>query len=160
MSIPTLPTFHFVEVAETDDYSRRTATRENSGRPAVVEIQQQSHGTGQYRLTEPIEFPVLFRAEPHFTDGSAVIRAADPKRFHDPRGSAGVWGWARKGSNYSGAYIWLRVDCDLISAEDSVTTADLAKVQVQHYLTFSAFAIKALPTSTLSATLTPRTVGL
>jgi hypothetical protein len=152
-----IATFHFVEIATTDYESRKNADRENSSRPAVVEITQESHGVGQYRLKKPLIFPVVFRTEPHFTFGSAAITGPEPAAFHDPRGSSGVWGWQRnKGGQYTGAYCWLRVDCEQISTSGG----DLSKVVVQHYLSFSAVAIKNVPAKTRSPSLTPRPVGL
>lgn len=171
MSLPNLPTFHFVEIAETDTASRRSADAENASRNAVVEIAQISTGVGQQRLPKALDFPVVFRTEPHFTCGSAVIVGAGTN-YHDPRGTAGVYAWQRNGRGYyTGAHIWVRVDCEAITTTANLARKELLKlelellqrldrVQVQHYLTFSATAIKDLPTSTLTAALTPRTIGL
>lgn len=175
----SLATFHFVEIETSDQQSRLSQDRENASRPAIVEIQQESSGTGQYRLSKPVIFPIVFRSEPHFTYGSAVIHALNPKVYHDPRGTSGVWGWKRDGAGYYlGAYLWLRVDCDPINPSVPVVTsgpsgptgpagpspfvddAATRKAIVRHYLTFSGVAIKAMPTQKLTPSLTPRTVGL
>lgn len=153
-----IATFHFVEIATSNDEAAKAADKENASRPAAVEIQQQSKGIGQHRITTPIVFPVIFRTEPHFTYGSAVISGPKATLFHDPRGSSGVWKWQRNGNGeYIGAYCWLRVDIDQIT---HTTPVDLSKVLVQHYMTFSAIAVKSLPTKSLTASLVPRTVGL
>lgn len=162
-----IPTFHFVEIETADQESRKAADRENSSRAAVVEVQQQSHGVGQYRLAKAVIFPVIFRSEPHFTFGSAVMKGPSTKLFHDPRGSSGVWGWKRnKAGQYTGAMCWLRVDCEQRSGGtgQAYTTAlrgtDLSRVIVRHFMTFSAIAVKKLPTSSLTAALAARQVGL
>jgi hypothetical protein len=153
-----IPSYHFVEIEIGDQDSRKATDRENAARPATVEIQQRSNGIGQYRMDKPIVFPVVFRTEPHFTYGSAVIAGPKPTLYHDPRGSSGVWGWQRNGRGYyTGAHCWLRVDCELIASD---TVVDLSKIVVQHYLTFSAVGIKDLPIQTLLKALSSRAVGL
>jgi hypothetical protein len=179
----SIPTFHFIEIAETDDISRRKADRENAARPAVVEVHQQSKGVGQHRMPKAIIFPVVFRSEPHFTFGSAVVKGPNTTLYNDPRGSSGVWAWQRDGAgHYIGAWCWLRVDVDRTAIDVSPTTyesamknhqselarsltqakaaLDLNKIRVRHFLSFSAIAVKTLPTKTLSAALNPRTIGL
>lgn len=153
-----IPSYHFVEIEISDQDSRKATARENASRVANVEIQQRSYGVGQHRMDKPIVFPVIFRTEPHFTCGSAVIAGPKPALCHDPRGSSGVWGWQRNGrGHYTGAYCWLRVDCEQIAFH---TVVDLSKIVVQHYLSFSAVAIKDLPIQTLTKALSPRSVGL
>ena len=160
MSLP--PTFHFVEISETDEASRRISDKENGARQASVEIRQPSSGAGQHRLTKPIIFPIVFREEPHFSFGSAVIRGpkASAGKYHDPRGSSGVVGWKRQGKYFTGALLWLRVDCDLVDPTQDATAAELAGIQVQHYFTFSALAVKAVPTKAVKADMSPRAIGL
>lgn len=143
--------FHFVERELSDTRSRVERDRENAGRPAVVEIQQKSSGVGQFRILKAVMFPVVFRTEPHLVTGSAVLTGPDPKLYNDPRGTAGVWGWQRSGRYYTGAFIWLRADCDMLDATATPSGAELAKTSVQHYLTFSAIAVKNLPTKRLNA---------
>jgi hypothetical protein len=189
-----IPTFHFVEIDQTDTASKTAADRENSSRIAVVEVQQQSKGIGQHRLPKPIVFPVIFRDEPHFTYGSAVVSRIHDGLYHDPRGCSGVYAWTRdKRGYYTGALCWVRVDIEAIAgglagatsianltssarqkkaataarykAQSAATSAgqgvtNLSKVVVEHYFTFSAVAIKDLPTQDLSKALNPRTIGI
>lgn len=192
-----IPTFHFIEIATSNDESAKAAAAENASRIAVVEVQQESKGIGQHRLPKPIIFPVVFRTEPHFTSGCATVSRIHDGLYHDPRGSSGVYAWKRDAKGYyTGAYCWLRVDIEAISSAayntlinteisavsqilkqaEAAKAADyrrklsmlkqatgvknLDKIIVEHYLTFSAVAIKALPTKTLTAALNPRTVGI
>ncbi len=207
MALEHIPTWHFVEYETDNEYARRAAAAENTSRPATVEVKHVSTGLGQQRVKEPLIFPVVFRTEPHFTQGSAVILNPDPKVWADPIGTAGVYAWKRdKRGFFLGAYCWVRVDMSRLdggiiadnqratlgnfiqrermlgwrigntkrgSMEERFARWDLEqtkraytaamtrdKAKVQHYLTFSAVAVKDLPTRTLHANLNPRGTGI
>lgn len=150
--------FNFVERNETDTASRRDTAKENAARPASVQITHISTGVGQHRVDKPVRFPVTFRAEPHFTSGSATIKHANPKTWHDPIGTAGVTAWVRDSDgNFVGAKIWVRVDMYPV---DPGNPEPYPAVSTRHYMTFSALAIKDLPRSALNPQLTPRAVDL
>lgn len=147
----------------SDDAERRDTARENSARPAIAEHAYLSAGVGQQRVKEPLLFPVVFRTQPHFTFGSAVIKNPLPSLWHDPVGMSGVWAWKRDTRGFfTGAFIWWRVDVYVLDDADASGSQYLhaqASTKVQHFLAFSGIAFKDLP-KTSSDTLTPRTSGL
>lgn len=149
---------HAYEVSRSDDVSRADTLRQNSTRPASAEITYISNGVGQQRVHTPIIFPVIFRTEPHFTFGSAVIHNPNPKIWHDPIGQSGVYAWVRDSRGFfTGATIWVRVEVHPIVAG---TALMVPPVTCQHYLTFTGLAFKDIPSNSLLPDLQPRTVGL
>lgn len=151
--------FDFVEHSLTDATSRRETIKDNAGRHAVAEMYVDSTGSGQHRILKPLRFPLTFREEPHLVTGSATIRNPDVKNWHDPIGQVGIYAWLRDDdANYIGASIWTRVDIHPIAAGNPGPPP--AKVRTRHFMTFSGFAIKDLPTNTVDPQLTPHKVPL
>lgn len=131
------------ENSTTDQLSRLDNQKANSARPAYAELTYISTGTGQQRIAKPLIFPVIFRSEPHFTSGSAVLRNPDAKTWHDPIGTCGVYAWQRNSrGHYLGAFIWVRVDCYPVRAD--LTQAPPQDMRTQHFMTFSAKAYKEI----------------
>lgn len=128
----------------TSDYvNRRDIQRANGTRPAYAEITYVSTGTGQQRIRTPLEFPVIFREQPHFTSGSAVKKNPDASTWNDPIGTCGVYAWQRnKRGYYTGAFIWVRVDIYPIAATTATTPPP--GLQTMHFLTFSGKAHKSI----------------
>lgn len=157
-----IATFNFVENATTDEASRAASKKNNAAAQARVEIKLTSKGSGQRRFGL-VTFPVIFAKEPHFTTGSAVIRNPQPKIWHDPIGSAGVYAWKSDSRGFFlGAFMWVRVD--VYPVDETFPGLPPETMTTQHYLTFSAEAIKQVSTGaqvkTATASLATRTVGL
>lgn len=158
-----IPTFHFVENSTKDDAARRAIQNENGARYAQVEMSYIQSGSGQRRIKKPVIFTSIFRTEPHYTCGSAVVKNPSPHVLHDPVGSAGVWAWQTDDRGfYTGAYIWCRADVEAISsAIDAATVTTLAKAaRTRHHFTFSAVSFKDIPTDKIPVDLQPRYSGL
>jgi hypothetical protein len=151
--------FNFVQEALTSADSDKAATRENAARHAFAEMSYVSTGVGQQRVGKAMRFPIVFRESPQVATASATIKLPDPKLWHDPVGTGGVYAWLRDGNgNYIGAKIWVRVDIHPV--DDSSTETPPAKVSTKHYFTFSGMAIKSVPTSGVDNAVTPRTVDI
>lgn len=152
-------TFDFVERTITDDDSRRDTIKDNAGRQAFAECYVDTVGSGQQRINKALRFPITFRQEPHLVTGCATIRNPDPAVWHDPIGAVGIWAWLRDlNGNYLGAKVWTRVDIFPVVSDNTTTPPQNTKTR--HYLTFTGFAIKDLPTNTLDPQVTPHEVDL
>jgi hypothetical protein len=152
-----IPTFHFVENSTKDDSARKDIQKENSSRPAIVEVRYISRGTGQHRITKVLEFPTTFTKEPRLTCGTGVVKNPDPDNWNDPIGTGGVYMWAKNSNGlFVGAFVFTRVD---MYAKDPFNTADPPKgVRTVHYFQFSGQGIKDIPSTGLTDELTPNTV--
>lgn len=171
--------FHFIETDSGDYASQQGAQRENSSRFASVQCTYESTGLGQFRVGKPIIFPVVFRTEPFFTNGSGVIKNPAPQLYYDPIGQAGVYQWDVDARGYFvGAWMWVKITAESKDASSQYALAQnkdqaqaagrdarlrsvaATRMQVQHYLQFSAIAIKDVPVPPAGAALKPRTVGI
>jgi hypothetical protein len=169
--------FHFVETDSANLASQVGAQLENSTRFASVQCTYESTGLGQFRVGKPIIFPVVFRTEPFFTSGSGVIKNPDPKGYLDPVGQSGVYQWEVDERGYFvGAWMWVKITAtpkDHVPAhaqnyQQALAELDAARLgtaaknrmKVQHYMAFSAIAIKDVPVPPAGAALKPRTVGI
>lgn len=142
----TLKSTRAYEEAEKDEASRRQTQRDNSSRAAYAEMTYIVQGTGQRRITKPLEFPVVFRSEPHVTMGFSVIRNPDSDGWHDPIASIGIYAWKRnKRGLYLGAFIYVRVDADPVSSVIEGPPPNDFRTQI--YLTFSGKAVKNVASS-------------
>lgn len=135
--------------------TREATTRENTTRRATSEFTIQQSGVGQVRLREPLVFPHIYIQPPHITTGSAVLANPKPAAWNDPRGTCGIYAWTQDGRGYyTGALIWTRVDADLradYTPADPSEADNPPAMKVKHYLSFSANAIKDIPTRGIPA---------
>lgn len=128
------------ENSTKDDATRRDILRENSTRPATIELSYTAIGLGQQRVATPLIFPTAFRNEPHFTFGFAAASNPASKTWYDPIASVGVYAWRRNRRKlYTGAFIYYRVDAYPVNAQNQDLPPDF---RTQLFLTFTGQGTK------------------